>query len=84
MCYEVTRGKDKYNGMEYIRVSLVNGVRVDRGGRWGLGSDYIRCSYRDRSSQGGSGDKVGFRLFCEWCSKGLVLWWCNGGEAEVC
>ncbi len=40
---------------------FVNGVRMDRGGRWGLGSDYIRCSYRDRSSQGGGGDKVGFR-----------------------
>ena len=39
----------------------VNGVRADRGGRWGLGSDYIRCSYRDRSSQGSGGDKVGFR-----------------------
>jgi len=35
---------------------------VDRGGRWGLGSDYIRCSYRDRTTQGGNSDKVGFRL----------------------
>ena len=38
----------------------LNGVRVDRGGRWGLGPDYTRCSYRDRSMQNGYRDIIGF------------------------
>ena len=42
----------------------MNGVRVDRGGRWGLGSDYARCGgMRDVSRQAGDGGGlVGFRL----------------------
>jgi len=54
-------------GTVYDRLGFrcVNGVRVDRGGRWGLGPDYVRCSYRDRSGQGGNGSSVvGFRS--EW------------------
>ena len=52
------------NGSTQIGFRCVNGVRVDRGGRWGLGSDYIRCSYRDRSTQSGTGGGgiIGFRL----------------------
>ena len=60
--------RSSYPVLSYVNKTLgfrcgvgVNGVRVDRGGRWGLGPDYIRCSYRDRSSQGSGGDKVGFR-----------------------
>ena len=47
----------------------MNGVRMDRGGRWGLGSDYLRCGgIRDKSTQSGTGGGyLGFRfLVCEW------------------
>ena len=46
----------------------MNGVRVDRGGRWGLEPKYVRSGgLRDTSGQSGNGsDKVGFRLNGVW------------------
>ena len=63
----------------------MNGSGIVRGGGYHYHATGFRCGRRmaraNESSLGGM--YIGFRL-CEWCIKGRVLWWCNGGETEVC